>query len=61
MILHYMSETGSLESATLAAYIKTDFPRNIARDIFSQFEKEWWKNISKAAINLIMIDMVQNV
>lgn len=61
MILHHISETGSLESATLAAYINTDTPREKAKDIFSQFDKEWWKNISKEAKNILMVDMVNNV
>jgi len=40
MALRYTSETGSLESATLAAYIKTDFPGPQAEEIFSKFDEQ---------------------
>ncbi|HMH10903.1 MAG TPA: hypothetical protein VK553_09350 [Candidatus Nitrosopolaris rasttigaisensis] len=43
----YISETESLESATLAAYINTDTPEEKAKDIFSQFDKEWWEVYQK--------------
>jgi len=56
-----MSETGSLESATLAAYIKTSIPRERVEDVFSRFDGEWWDNISKEAKTIIMVDMVRNV
>lgn len=61
MLLHYISETGTLESATLAAYINTDTPREKAKDIFSQFDKEWWKDMSKDAKKCFMVDMINNV
>lgn len=61
MLLHYVSETKSLESATLAAYVNTNTPREKAKDIFSQFDKEWSRNISKEAKNLIMVDIINNV
>lgn len=61
MDLYYISETGSLESATLAAYIKINIPREEANEIFSRFDEEWWSNISKEAKTLLMVDMVKNV
>ncbi len=61
MDLYYVSETGSLESANLAAYIKINIPREKAEDIFSRFDEEWWDNISKKAKTLLMVDMVKNV
>jgi uncharacterized membrane protein YsdA (DUF1294 family) len=61
MDLYYMSETGSLESATLTAYIKASIPRERVEDIFSRFDEEWWDNISKEAKTIIMVDMVRNV
>jgi len=61
MDLYYISETGSLESANLVAYIKINIPREKAEDIFSLFDEEWWSNISKKAKTLLMVDMVKNV
>jgi hypothetical protein len=61
MDLYYMSETGSLESATLAAYIKISIPREDANEVFSRFDDEWWVNISKQAKTLLMVDMIKNV
>ncbi len=61
MDLYYISETGSLESATLAAYIKINAPIESMKDIFSCFDKEWWNNISKEAKTLLMVDMIKNV
>jgi hypothetical protein len=57
MSLRYTSETGSLESATLAAYIKTDLPEEQAEEIFSQFDEEWWKNISEDAKLFVIVDL----
>ena len=40
MALRYTSETGSLESVTSAAYIKTDHPEQKAEEVFSKFDEE---------------------
>jgi hypothetical protein len=56
MTLYYIDETGWLEDASLAAYIQTDMPREKAQEIFSQFDEEWWENISKEAKCLITVD-----
>jgi len=61
MDLYYISETGSLESATLAAYIKINIPRERAKDILSYFDEEWWNNISEEAKTVLVVDMVSNV
>ena len=61
MDLYYMSETGSLESATLAAYIKTSIPRERVEGVSSRFDEEWWNNISQEAKTIIMVDMVRNI
>lgn len=61
MDLYYLSETGSLESATLSAHIKINIPREEANETFSRFDNEWWNGISKEAKTLIMVDMVVNV
>ncbi len=61
MDLYYMSETGSLESATLAAYIKVNIPREEANEIFPRFDDEWWNSISKEAKPILIVDMVRNV
>ena len=61
LLLHYISETGTLESATLAAYVNTDAPEEKAKDIFSQFDKKWWRSISKEAKGRLMVDMINNV
>jgi hypothetical protein len=58
MLLHYISETESLESATLAAYVETDISEEKAKDIFSLFDKEWNVSISKEAKKLLMVDMI---
>jgi hypothetical protein len=57
MALRYTSETGSLESATLAAYIKTDLPEKQAEEIFSKFDEEWWENISEDAKLFMTVDL----
>jgi hypothetical protein len=57
MALRYTSETGSLESVTLAAYIKTDFPGQQAEEIFSKFDEEWWENISENAKLFVTVDL----
>src|SRR5271157_3082530 len=46
LLLHYISETEALESATLAAYVETDIPEEKAKDIFSLFDKKWSVSIS---------------
>jgi hypothetical protein len=57
MTLYYISETGSLESATLAAYIEMDNFTEETKQIFSQFRKEMWQKISTEAKHLITVDM----
>jgi hypothetical protein len=57
MALRYTSETRSLESATLAAYIKTDLPEQKAEEVFSQFDEAWWENISEDAKLFITVDL----
>ena len=57
MTLYYINEAGPLESATLASYIKPDMPREKARELFSQFDKEWWQKISKEAKYYLTVDM----
>jgi|SRR6266550_2136394 len=57
MALRYTSETGSLESATLAAYIKTDLPEQKAEEVFSKFDEEWWENISEDAKLFVSVDL----
>ncbi|HWS83241.1 MAG TPA: hypothetical protein VN207_03185 [Ktedonobacteraceae bacterium] len=61
MLLFYISDIGTLESATLSAYINTETSREKAKDIFSQFEKEWWENMSKDAKKRFMVDIINNV
>jgi len=58
LLLHYVSEIGTVESATLAVYINTDIPEEKAKDILSQFDKEWQGSISKEAKKLLMVDMI---
>jgi hypothetical protein len=57
MALRYTSETGSLESVTLAAYIKTDLPEQKAEEVFSQFDEEWWEDISEGAKLFVTVDL----
>jgi len=57
MALRYTSETGSLESVTLAAYIKTDLPEQKAEEVFSEFDEEWWENISEDAKLFVTVDL----
>jgi len=57
MALRYTSETGSLESVTLAAYIKTDLPDQKAEEVFSKFDEEWWENISEDAKLFVTVDL----
>ncbi|SRR6266705_5339686 len=57
MTLYYISETGSLDSATLAAYIEIDIPIEEAKEIFSQFRKEMWQKISRQAKHLVTVGM----
>jgi hypothetical protein len=57
MALRYTSETGSLESVTLAAYIKTDLPEQRAEEVFSKFDEEWWNNISEDAKLFVTVDL----
>src|SRR5260370_27301982 len=57
MALRYTSETGSLESATLAAYIKTDLPEQKAEEVFSKFDEEWCENISEDAKLFVTVDL----
>jgi hypothetical protein len=58
MLLHYISESESLESATLAAYVETDISEEKAKGIFSLFDKEWNVSISKEAKELLMVDII---
>ena len=57
MTLYYIDDTGVLENATLAAYIQIETPREEAWKVFSRFDKEWWKNISKEAKIHLTVDM----
>jgi hypothetical protein len=57
MTLYYTRETSSLESVTLAAYIKTELPEAKAEEIFSQFDEEWSENISEEANLFIIVDL----
>jgi len=54
--LYYISETGSLDDATLAAYIETDLSIEETKEIFSKFYKECWQELSKEARHLITVD-----
>ena len=56
MTLYYMDEPGWVGEATLAVYIQIDMPREKAREIFSQFDEEWWEKISEDAQRFIMVD-----
>jgi phosphoribosyl-AMP cyclohydrolase len=48
MTLYYISETGSLDSGTIAAYIETDGITEETKEMFSYFRKEiWQKNIKR--------------
>ncbi|HWS85082.1 MAG TPA: hypothetical protein VN207_12580 [Ktedonobacteraceae bacterium] len=57
MTLYYISETGSLDSATLAAYIEMDVLTEETKQEFSRFRKEMWQKISKEAKHLITVGM----
>jgi len=57
MTLYYISETGSLDSATLAAYIEINIPIEEAKEVFSQFRKEMWQKISRQAKHLVTVGM----
>jgi hypothetical protein len=56
MTLYYIDETGWIGGATLAAYIQADMPREKAQELFSQFDEEWWEQISEEAKHFIMVD-----
>jgi hypothetical protein len=57
MALYYISETGSLESATLAAYVEMDNLTEETKKMFSSFRKEIWQKISKEAKHLITVGL----
>ena len=57
MDLYYISEAGSLESATLAAYIEMDSLTEETKQIFSSFRQEMWQKISKEAKHLITVGL----
>ncbi len=56
MALYYISETGLLDDATLAAYIETDLSIEETKEIFSKFYKECWQEVSKESRYLITVD-----
>jgi hypothetical protein len=56
MTLYYIDDTGLVEHATLAVYIQLDMPREEAREIFSQFDDDWWEKVSEEAQLRITVD-----
>jgi hypothetical protein len=57
MTLYYISETGLVDSSTLAAYIETESLTEETKDMFSSFRKEIWQKISREAKHLITVGL----
>ncbi|HEY4032929.1 MAG TPA: hypothetical protein VGL94_03080 [Ktedonobacteraceae bacterium] len=55
MTLYYISETGSLDSAILAAYIEMETLTQEIKERFSYFRKEMWQKISMEAKHRITV------